>query len=290
MKLEIKDLTKSYGAKVALSHVDITLEQGVYGLLGPNGAGKSTLMNILSGNLTADCGTVTYDGRDIFGMGKEFRAILGFMPQQISLYNSFTGYRFLSYIAALKGMEREAARIKIPEVAGWVNLTDVLHKRIGTYSGGMKQRLMIAQAVLNDPEILILDEPTAGLDPKERIRVRNMIAEISFDKIVILATHVVTDVEYIGKEIILLKKGAVLKQDTPQNILKDLRGKTFELHVQPVQVPGIEKVFLVSNITSDVESVSVRIVSDNPPEGYQLSQVAPTLEEVYLHAFADEVM
>lgn len=289
MKLEIKGLTKSYGTKLALDHVDITLEQGVYGLLGPNGAGKSTLMNILSGNLTADSGVITYDGCDIRKMGKDFRAILGFMPQQLSLYHSFTGYRFLSYIAALKGMDKQKAKAEIERIAKWVNLSDVLYKKVGSYSGGMKQRILIAQAILNDPKVLILDEPTAGLDPKERIRVRNMIAEISFDKIVILATHVVTDVEYIGKEVVLLKKGVVVKQDTPHNILQDLKDKTFELHVKPEEVSPIEQRFLVSNITSDMDKVSVRIISEQPPTDYHYVPVAPTLEEEYLYVFADEV-
>lgn len=289
MELQIRELSKSYGTKKALDAVSINLTQGVYGLLGPNGAGKSTLMNIISGNLTADSGKITYDGVDIRKMGKDFRAILGFMPQQLGLYDSFTGFRFLSYIAALKGMDKKKALDEIYSAASLVNLSDELNKKLGAYSGGMKQRIMIAQAILNDPKVLILDEPTAGLDPKERIRVRNMISEIALNKIVILATHVVSDIEYIGKEVILLKKGKLVKQDTPQNILSGLRGKVFEVYVEPSQVSKIEREFLVSNLTADLEKVAVRIISDHPPVGYSYSEAMPTLEEEYLYVFADEV-
>jgi ABC-type multidrug transport system ATPase subunit len=289
MQLEINHLVKRYGTKTALDGVSISLSPGVYGLLGPNGAGKSTLMNVLVGNLTADEGTVSFDGEDVRKMGRDFRSILGFMPQQPGLYDRFTGFRFLSYMAALKGMDRRRAREDIEKAAALVNLSDALGKKLGAYSGGMKQRIMIAQAILNDPKILILDEPTAGLDPKERIRVRNMIAEIAFDKIVLLATHVAPDVEYIGKEVILLKQGQVIKQDTPRNILQDLRGKVFELRVDRQQVPELERKFLVSNITEDFEKTAVRIVSDSPPEGYEYTDAAPTLEEEYLYVFADEV-
>jgi len=289
MTLEIQNLTKSYGAKKALDDVSMTLTSGVYGLLGPNGAGKSTLMNIISGNLTADSGVITYDGADIRRMGRDFRAILGFMPQQLSLYDSFTGFRFLSYIAALKGMDAGRAQREIETAAGLVNLSDVLGKRLGSYSGGMKQRIMIAQAILNDPKVLILDEPTAGLDPKERIRVRNMISEIAMNKIVILATHVVPDIEYIGKEVILLKKGHLVKQDTPQNILASLTGKVFEVYVEQPQVAAVEREYMVSNITAGVDRIAVRVISDREPTEYEHREVMPSLEEEYLYVFADEV-
>ena len=289
MTLEIQNLTKSYGAKKALDGVSMTLTSGVYGLLGPNGAGKSTLMNIISGNLTADSGVITYDGADIRRMGRDFRAILGFMPQQLSLYDSFTGFRFLSYIAALKGMDAGRAQREIETAAGLVNLSDVLGKRLGSYSGGMKQRIMIAQAILNDPKVLILDEPTAGLDPKERIRVRNMISEIAMNKIVILATHVVPDIEYIGKEVILLKKGHLVKQDTPQNILASLTGKVFEVYVEQPQVAAVEREYMVSNITAGVDRIAVRVISDREPTEYEHREVMPSLEEEYLYVFADEV-
>jgi ABC-2 type transport system ATP-binding protein len=289
MALELNELTKRYGAKTALDRVSLRLEQGVYGLLGPNGAGKSTLMNILSGNLSADSGSVTYGGVDIAKLGRDYRAVLGFMPQQLGLYQQFTGFRFLSYIAALKGMDRRRAAQEIEEIAALVNLSDVLHRRVGAYSGGMKQRLLIAQAVLNSPEILILDEPTAGLDPKERIRIRNLISEISSDKIVLLATHVVSDVESIGKEVILLKKGKVVKQDTPQNLLASLRGRVYELTISPEQLAQVEREFLVSNVSVELDRFRVRVVADQEPQGYACCEAAPTLEEEYLYVFADEV-
>lgn len=289
MALELNELTKRYGAKTALDRVSLRLEQGVYGLLGPNGAGKSTLMNILSGNLSADSGSVTYGGVDIAKLGRDYRAVLGFMPQQLGLYQQFTGFRFLSYIAALKGMDRRRAAQEIEEIAALVNLSDVLHRRVGAYSGGMKQRLLIAQAVLNSPEILILDEPTAGLDPKERIRIRNLISEISSDKIVLLATHVVSDVESIGREVILLKKGKVVKQDTPQNLLASLRGRVYELTISPEQLAQVEREFLVSNVSVELDRFRVRVVADQEPQGYACCEAAPTLEEEYLYVFADEV-
>lgn len=289
MALELNELTKRYGAKTALDQVSLRLEQGVYGLLGPNGAGKSTLMNILSGNLSADSGSVTYGGVDIAKLGRDYRAVLGFMPQQLGLYQQFTGFRFLSYIAALKGMDRRRAAQEIEEIAALVNLSDVLHRRVGAYSGGMKQRLLIAQAVLNSPEILILDEPTAGLDPKERIRIRNLISEISSDKIVLLATHVVSDVESIGREVILLKKGRVVKQDTPQNLLASLRGRVYELTISPEQLAQVEREFLVSNVSVELDRFRVRVVADQEPQGYACCEAAPTLEEEYLYVFADEV-
>lgn len=207
-KLEIKGITKVYkkGAVKALDNFSVTLTPGVYGLLGPNGAGKSTLMNIITDNLNADGGEVVYDGENIKKLGKDYRAVLGYMPQQQGLYDDFTLNRFLWYMAALKGLKKKEAKEKITQLLETVNLTDAAHKKLGSFSGGMKQRALIAQALLNNPEILILDEPTAGLDPKERIRIRNFISEIAEDKIVLISTHVVSDIEFIAKEIILLKK------------------------------------------------------------------------------------
>ncbi len=193
MILEIQNLTKSYGKHMALNQVSLSLTPGVYALLGPNGAGKSTLMNLIAGNIRQDYGKICYDGKTTEALGREFRRILGFMPQQQGLYENFTAYRFLSYMASLKGMSRAKAAKEIEWALEMVHLADNRNQRLGAFSGGMKQRVLMAQAIMNDPEILILDEPTAGLDPKERIRIRNIISEIAMDKIVIFATHVVSD-------------------------------------------------------------------------------------------------
>ena len=224
MELALNCISKTYkkGSVKALDNFSVTLTPGVYGLLGPNGAGKSTLMNIITDNLNADGGEVVYGGENIKKLGKDYRAVLGYMPQQQGLYDDFTLNRFLWYMAALKGLKKKEAKEKITQLLETVNLTDAAHKKLGSFSGGMKQRALIAQALLNNPEILILDEPTAGLDPKERIRIRNFISEIAEDKIVLISTHVVSDIEFIAKEIILLKKGQLISHDSPNKLTKEL--------------------------------------------------------------------
>ena len=211
MKLTINGTTKSYGSNLALNGFTAEFEPGIYALLGPNGSGKSTLMNIITDNLKADSGEITYTddtGRteNVLDMGVRFREKIGFMPQYPGLYPNFTVERFLWYMAALKGMDKEEAKRQIPEILAAVELDDVPRRKIGALSGGMKQRLTLAQAVLGDPEILILDEPTAGLDPKQRIAIRNYISKIALSKIVLIATHVVPDIEFIARDIIMLKK------------------------------------------------------------------------------------
>lgn len=218
MKLEIKDLSKSYGDVQALKSVNLCLEPGIYGLLGPNGAGKSTLINLLTDNVKRDEGQILWNGTEILKLGKAYRKLLGYMPQQQGCYEDFSALAFLIYIGQLKGMSKKEAQQKGMELLKCVNLEEVAYKKIGEFSGGMKQRLLLAQALLNDPKILILDEPTAGVDPLERIRIRNYISEIAADKIVILATHIVSDVEAIAKEIILLKKGEVIQEKVSGNL------------------------------------------------------------------------
>ena len=290
-ELIISNLNKTYkkGAVKALDDFSITLTPGVYGLLGPNGAGKSTLMNIITDNLNADSGEVIYNGENIKKLGKDFRAVLGYMPQQQGLYDDFTLNRFLWYMAALKGLKRKEAKEKITKLLETVNLTDSAHKKLGAFSGGMKQRALIAQALLNEPQILILDEPTAGLDPKERIRIRNFISDIAEDKIVILATHVVSDIEFIAKEVILLKSGKLVACDNIAELLKTVEDKTFEITTEDSSlVRKLQENYRVSNILREGNTVKVRIVTDNLPDYVYASKVKPTLEDLYLYIFEEE--
>lgn len=212
--LELKDISKSYKDKQALDGVSLTLTEGIYGLLGPNGAGKSTLMNIITGNIAPTSGSVCWNETEIKILGAAYRSVLGYAPQQQGLYDTFTGRRFLSYMATLKGISRKEMFGEIERVLRYVNLTDAADRAIGTYSGGMKQRILIAQAILGDPKLVILDEPTAGLDPKERVRIREKIRAIAGDKIILVSTHVVSDIQSIAKEIILLKNGKVIDRDS----------------------------------------------------------------------------
>lgn len=290
MELRIENLTKAYGRKVALCDFTATLSSGIYGLLGPNGAGKSTLMKIITENLSADKGRILVDGVPSDKQGAEYRSLLGYMPQQQGLYPHFTARRFLYYIAALKGMSKQQAAEEVERVAAMVNMTDVLDKRLGTYSGGMKQRILIAQAVLGSPKILILDEPTAGLDPKERIRIRNLISQISMDRIVILATHVVSDVEYIAKEIMMLKNGHLVSQLRPGTLLQQMKGKVFEVCVNEDQVDAVQEQYLVGNIRKDeADKIWVRVIDDIKPDWAEVQEVMPSLEDVYLYTFEERV-
>jgi len=222
MKLTVESLHKNYGSKEALKEVSFTLEQGVYGLLGPNGSGKSTLMNILTGNLKATSGTVFWNDHDISLMGKDYRGILGYVPQHQALYPDFTAARFLSYMAALKGLESKDARERIPYVLDVVGLSDVSDRKIRTYSGGMKQRALIAQSILADPKLLIMDEPTAGLDPWQRALMRKLISEIASEKIVLIATHVVSDIESIADQVLLLRDGALIRKGGSDALIKEI--------------------------------------------------------------------
>jgi ABC-type multidrug transport system ATPase subunit len=284
MELIVHQVSKAYnkGKVKALDNVTLTFTPGIYGLLGPNGAGKSTLLNIMTDNLRPDAGEVTFNGVPVARLGRQYRNILGYMPQQQGLFPEFSGRRFLWYMAALKGLSRKAAGERIEQLLGVVHLERDAHRKLGGFSGGMKQRILIAQALLNDPQVLILDEPTAGLDPQERIRIRNLIAEIALDKIVILATHVVPDIEFIAKQVILLHKGKVLLQEEPAGLLRRMEGKVFEARIPAEQLKEAQRRYRIGSMAGDRDGVCVRIVGDEPPAEWESVPVRPNLEDVYL--------
>ena len=295
MFLSIYNITKSYKNNLALNSFTITLCPGIYALLGPNGSGKSTLMNIITDNLKADSGEITYTSdegitENVLKMGVRFREKLGFLPQYPGLYPNFTVERFMWYMAALKGLPKEKAKKEIPEILAAVELDDVPKRKIGALSGGMKQRLTLAQAVLGDPEILILDEPTAGLDPKQRIAIRNYISKIAFNKIVIIATHVVSDIEFIARDIIMLKKGVIVDNAPPHELTKKIEGKVWNVPCLESEVQSMQDTFRVTNIARDDESgdVSLRVLSDEKPSE-DSKIVTPTLEDYYLYIFGDTI-
>lgn len=286
MELKLDHISKSYnkGKTWAVRNISETFAPGVYGLLGPNGAGKSTLMNIITDNLKAEEGSVTLDGRDIHELGAAYRGLLGYMPQQQGIYEDFTGEKFLWYMAALKGLSKKETAKKIPELLEVVNLHSDRYKKLKSYSGGMKQRILIAQALLNDPKILIMDEPTAGLDPKERIRIRNFISEISKDKIVLLATHVVSDVEYIAREILFIRDGSFIKRGRPEELLGEMEHRVYEVTVPAEEEETVKEMgYKISNIMLTSRGVVFRIVSDEPPRIGQVKEVPACLEDMYLY-------
>lgn len=228
MELRINDLTKKYGEKVALRNFSYVFSPGIYGILGANGAGKSTLMNLITDNVKRTEGEILWEGQDILKLGRSFRALLGYMPQQQGMYNDFSARAFLRYMAGVKELPRKQSWAQIEELLEVVSLKDVAHKKLGGFSGGMRQRVLLAQALLGEPKILILDEPTAGLDPKERLRLRQYIADLAQDRIVFLTTHIVSDIESIATDVLLMKNGALVKHGTPEALIAEVGGKDLE--------------------------------------------------------------
>ena len=285
MELKLQNITKNYGEKVVLKDINVQLESGIYGLLGPNGAGKSTLIKLLTDILKRQQGNILYDGTDILTLGKEYRNLLGYMPQQQGYYGDMPVGAFLMYMAGLKGIPRKKAKKRVDELLQVVSLTDVRYKPVGKLSGGMKQRVLLAQALLNDPKILILDEPTAGVDPQERIKIRNFISEIAEDKIILLATHIVSDVEAIAKEILLLKNGQLIRQEKPYDLLESVEPYVYEVACQKEQLKNLQNKYLISNIRHKEDGFLVKIIADEMPKEYECYEAEANLEDVYLYYF-----
>ncbi len=284
MELSIDRLTKHYGKKIAVDRVSATLTPGVYGLLGANGAGKTTLMRMLCAILEPTSGEVRLDGRDVAGMGSEYRDVLGYLPQDFGYYPSYTAAEFLAYIAALKGIPRAAAGKRVKELLNMLDLAAVADKKIKTFSGGMKQRVGIAQAMLNNPQILILDEPTAGLDPKERVRLRNLLSEYAGDKIVILSTHIVSDVEAIADQVLIMNAGRFIIHGSVPDLASHVEGKVWELTVPAAEARLWKEDFTVANYRHEGERVVLRIIADERPSP-QAVPCAPVLDDAYLYYF-----
>ena len=289
MELTLDRLTREFGPKIAVDRLSATLTPGVHGLLGANGAGKTTLMRMVCGVLRPTSGEVRYDGVSVARMGDAYRALLGYLPQDFGYYPEFTALDFMEYMAALKGLDRRAARDRSLALLERVGLAGEERRRIRTFSGGMRQRLGIAQAVLNDPEVLVLDEPTAGLDPKERVRFRNLIASFAQDKIVLLSTHIVSDVEHIADEILVMRAGASVLSGPPAALVAEARGKVWEAVVPAEQSAALEARLCTSNARYlDGGRALVRYVAD-APEVAGSASAEPTLEDLYLYVFRDDV-
>lgn len=291
MELVLKNINKSFKDKIAVNNFNVTLNNGIYGLLGPNGAGKTSLMRIIADVSNATSGEVYLNGKSKSELGADYRSLLGYLPQDVGFYKTFTAQKFLEYVSTLKGLEKEYSKVKIDELLKFVNLEKDRNRKIGKFSGGMKQRLGIAQALLNDPKVLILDEPTAGLDPNERIRFKNLISEISKDKIVILSTHIVSDVEFISNEIIIMKDGKLVEKDTPNELLKSIKGKVHSLRIKEDMLHKIQNEFKVSNIVREKEHILVRVVGH---ENVNIKDVDvidenPSLEDLFLYYFDEKI-
>ena len=284
VNLKIERVSKLYGSFAALKEVQLELGPGIYGLLGPNGAGKSTLMRIMTDLLAPTTGRVLYNGRDIHALGEAYRDKLGYLPQDFGVYPNFTAEGFLRYIARLKGLDKAAAAKQTAELLELVGLTDRSGRKLGGFSGGERQRIGIAQALLNDPEVLILDEPTAGLDPQERIRFRALLTGLSRQRMVLLSTHIVSDVEYSADRVILLTQGKVIGQAAPSALLSELTGKVWEVPVTPEEQEKLSARYLCSNVSRAEGAACLRLIAEEKPMP-QARPAEPNMEDLYLYHF-----
>lgn len=288
MRITLKDISKKYKGKYVLKDFTTELYEGVYGLLGANGAGKTTLINIFVGILSSDSGTILIDGKDAKAAGKNFLSKIGYMPQYPVFYRDFTVMDFLLYMCALKGITACKGKKRVLELLGMVNLPDAQNKKIGTLSGGMRQRIGIVQAMLADPEILILDEPTAGLDPGERIRFRNLISRFAQGRTILLATHIVSDVECIAKEIILLKQGRLVIKGPPGELKLSMENKVWDVSADADTAIALGEQYCVSNMKQGNHNYELRIVNDTKPTEHAVAAV-PDLEDVFLYYFGEKI-
>lgn len=287
MKLAIQNISKNYGKKQVLNDISFEMENGVYGLLGPNGAGKSTLIRILTGIMDANSGQLMVDGKPRKFNDREYRSKLGYLPQSLDFYPEFSGLDYLRFVAELKGIGGEAAESKIKTLTEQVHLTNDLHRKCINYSGGMKRRLGIAQALLNDPEILILDEPTAGLDPHERIKFRNLISIFSRNRTVLLSTHIVSDIDSIAKKTVMIKDGKVGRMESTHSFIDSIGGKVWLMKMTVDELVEYQNDHIISNVIPIGSKIEVRVVSDKKPSKDAIA-ASPTLEDAYLYEFNQE--
>ncbi|NLY47687.1 MAG: ATP-binding cassette domain-containing protein [Clostridiales bacterium] len=283
MKLEVRNVSKTYGKVKALDNISVCFKQGIYGILGPNGAGKSTLINILTDNIVRDSGEVLFNDAEILKMGKEYRKLVGYMPQQQVCYNQLSAYDFLYYMAMLKGLSGRDVKERIDGLLMDLNLYEARHRKLGTYSGGMKRRAILAQALLGDPLILILDEPTAGLDPKERIAFRNIISKIALNKIVLLATHIVSDIECIADYVLSMNKGKVIKCQPPHELIEEIEEHVAGIPCTREELEYYQQIYKVSNVLHKKDGMIIHIVGNDLPE--TSVKVDANLDDVYLYYF-----
>ena len=287
MELQMVNLTRCFGDFKAVDDMNISITNGVYGLLGINGAGKTTLMRMICTLLTPTSGQILCDGKDIFKMEGEYRNLIGYLPQEFGFYPEFSVKDYLLYIANLKGIRPVVAKKRVKELLKQVGLEAAENKKMKKLSGGMKRRVGIAQAILNYPKILILDEPTAGLDPTERVRFRNMISELAEERIVILSTHIVSDVEYIANEILLMKDGRLMKRGSLNDVLESMPEKVWSIVTSHAEAAKFMKQYKVSNMKTDRDGVELRIISAQTPCAYA-EMVQPNLEDVFLYYYGEK--
>ena len=288
MELSVQDITKKYSDKVAVNDVSLNIEKGITGLLGANGAGKTTLMRMIADIIKPDAGSITYDGVPITVLDSEYRNIFGYLPQEFGFYPEFTVIDYLDYMAALKGLTKADSKRKIDSLLEQMTLTDVRRKKIRKLSGGMRRRVGIAQALLNDPEILILDEPTAGLDPGERIKFRQLLSEFSQDRIVLISTHIVSDVEYIATRQAIMKDGKIIRDGSTDTLIKEMDGKVWECTVDNRDIKELEKALQIVNLKNvSSDCTEIRFISDTQTIN-NASNVSPRLEDLYMWLFGNK--